>query len=111
MNAASLASGPVAPGSLAAAFGSFSLDAAAQSSAVPLPGVLTGLSTRFESGSGIDAPLFYSSGSQVNLQIPWELSGLTSVSTEAMLDGAAGPAQTIKLAPFAPGIFTTNGQG
>jgi uncharacterized protein (TIGR03437 family) len=33
------------------------------------------------------------------------------VPVSALLNGISGPAQTLKLAPFAPGIFAANGQG
>ncbi len=107
VNAASSAA-PVAPGSIASAYGNFLLSSASEASAVPLPTNLGGLSLTF---GGTKAPLFYASGGQVNLQVPWELAGQTQASLTATLAGQTGAAQTVTLAPFAPGIFTLNGQG
>jgi uncharacterized protein (TIGR03437 family) len=57
------------------------------------------------------APLYYASGSQTNLQVPWELSGQTQTTISAVANGQTGAAQTVSLANFAPGIFSMNGQG
>jgi uncharacterized protein (TIGR03437 family) len=48
---------------------------------------------------------------QVTLQIPWELAGQTQTSIVATVNGAASSAQTVFLAPFAPGIFSINMTG
>jgi uncharacterized protein (TIGR03437 family) len=109
-NTASAAPGKVAPGSMATLFGAFGLNAPAQSSGVPLPRTLSGFALQFQGNSGLTAPLFYVSTGQVNLQIPWELAG-QAAQVNGVLNGHPGPAATISLAPFAPGIFTANGQG
>jgi len=109
VNAASYAAGaPLAPGSIVAVFGSFSLSTPSQSSGLPLPTSLGGISVQFDS---LPAPLFYVSGGQVNLQVPWEMATQTTSALSASLNGQAGAAQTVQLAPFSPGIFTTNAQG
>jgi uncharacterized protein (TIGR03437 family) len=100
---------PVAPGSIASAFGNFLLTSSAADANLPLSTGLLGLSLEF--GGGTLAPLFYASGGQVNLQVPWELAGQSRTTLAATLDGLFGAAQTVNLAPFAPAIFTTNGQG
>jgi uncharacterized protein (TIGR03437 family) len=99
---------PVAPGSIASVFGSFFVPplGATQS---PLPAGLSGLSLAF--GSTPPAPLFYVSGGQVNLQVPWELAGQPQTNLAATLNGSAGTAQMVNLATFAPAIFTINAQG
>jgi beta-glucosidase len=108
VNAASSAAGaPVAPGSIVSVYGDFLLSAAFGAPAVPLPMSLGGLSLAFGTA---DAPLFYASNGEVNLQIPWELSG-NQASLTASLSGQTSAPQTVHLAPFAPGIFTLNGQG
>jgi uncharacterized protein (TIGR03437 family) len=66
-------SGTVAPGSIAAVYGSFPLNSPAQALSVPLPTSLSQLSMQFAGGQ--PAPLFYVSAGQVNIQIPWELAG------------------------------------
>jgi uncharacterized protein (TIGR03437 family) len=110
VNAASYASGgAVAPGSIASAFGSFLLTSPAGAAGVPLPTSLSGLSMQF--GSGTKVPLIYAANGQVNFQVPWELAGLSQSSLTATFSGQASTAQNVSLAPFAPGIFSTNAQG
>ncbi len=110
VNVASYASGrAVAPGSIAAVFGSFLLNSAAGATSLPLPLNLAGLSMTFS--GGLQTPLFYASGGQVNIQVPWELTGQTQAALSVTSSGQTSPAQTVDLAPYAPGIFTTNSQG
>ncbi|MGA2588656.1 MAG: hypothetical protein ABSH32_01960 [Bryobacteraceae bacterium] len=109
VNAASDAPGPVAPGSIASVYGTFPLSASFKATGVPLPTNLSGLSLQF--GGATAAPLFYASDLQVNLQAPWELAGQAQTSLTATLGGQTSSAQTVALAPFAPGIFSTNAQG
>jgi len=108
VNAASLLAGPVAPGSIVAVFGSFGLNSPSQADAVPLPTALTGFSIEI---GGVNAPLFYASGTQANLQVPWELAGQSSATAAATVNGVTGPSRTVQLAPSAPAIFTMNGTG
>jgi len=109
VNAASSAPNtPVAPGSIASVYGNFQLGAGQYwASSVPLPTSLGGLSLAF---GVIGAPLFYASNGQVNLQIPWELSGQSSSLAATLAEETSSP-QMVNLAPFAPGIFSINGQG
>jgi uncharacterized protein (TIGR03437 family) len=104
VNGGSFASGPLAPGSIAGVFGSFGFASPPQPGSAPLPTTLMGMSIQFD--EGINAPLFYASPGQANIQIPWELAGQSTVSVRAVLNGIIGPSQNLRLAPFAPGIFT-----
>lgn len=106
VNAASLKSGPVAPGSIATAFGTFSISSAS-APGTPLPTSLAGLSIQF--GSVFTAPLFSVSANQVNFQVPWGV--YIGLPISAMLNSQLGPDQAIGIAEVAPGIFSTNGQG
>jgi len=107
-NAASYATGAVAPGSIAAVFGSFPVTSPSTAPGAPWPTSLGGLSVQFDT---TQAPLYYASGSQVNLQVPWEVSGQTQTTINATSNGQVGAAQTVSLATYAPGIFSMNGQG
>jgi beta-glucosidase len=108
VNAASSAPGaPVAAGSIASVYGNFLLSAPVWAPGIPLPTSLGGLSLAF---GAVEAPLFYASSGQVNLQIPWELGGQPPAVT-ATLAGQTSAPQTVNLAPFAAGIFSMNGQG
>ena len=109
VNVASYATGAVAPGSIAAVYGSFLLSSTSVASGVPWPTSLSGLSLQF--GSGMHAPIYYASGGQVNIQVPWELAGQTQASLTATVNGQTSAPQTVNLASFAPGIFSMNGQG
>jgi uncharacterized protein (TIGR03437 family) len=107
LNVASYAPGPVAPGSIAAVFGSFPISSTSSASDAPWPTSLAGLSLQF--ADEVQAPMYYASGQQVNIQVPWELTGQTSL-TATLNDRTSAP-QTLTLASFAPGIFSMNGQG
>ena len=110
VNSAGNAGGaPLAPGSLATAYGSFLLTAGTSATGTPLPTSLSGLS--IQAGTNLLAPLFYAGAGQVNLQVPWELAGQTQVALSATLGGRAGAAQIVNLAAYSPGIFSVNSQG
>jgi len=110
VNAASYAAEmPLAPGSIATAYGSFVLAAPAAAAASPLPTSLAGLSMQFSNGT--QAPLFFADLAQVNFQVPWELAGQSQTSLAAALYGQSGAGQLLSLAPFSPGIFSINSQG
>ncbi|HTR37966.1 MAG TPA: hypothetical protein VMH80_18785 [Bryobacteraceae bacterium] len=100
---AGFATGPVAAGSMVAIFGT-NLGATSLPSATPLPAMLGGTQIYFDT---IPAPLFYVSPTQVVAQVPMELYGKTSALVTPVNNGVPGIAQTVKLAPFAAGIFTT----
>ncbi|HXE76308.1 MAG TPA: hypothetical protein VNN18_11845 [Candidatus Xenobia bacterium] len=110
VNAASFAPGaPVAPGSIVAVFGAgLSLDTA-QAAATPLPTMLAGARMLFD--QSVAVPKFFASPSQVNIQIPWQLSGHSEAILTDNVQGLPSDPITVNLAPFAPGIYTTNSQG
>lgn len=108
LNAASNLPGPIAPGSIAVAYGSFLLESSSSADKTPWPITLGGLSAKFGS---TEVPLYYVSGSQVNFQVPWELTNSSQSLIAPTVEGETGAGQTVSIAPFAPGIFTTNSQG
>jgi uncharacterized protein (TIGR03437 family) len=109
VNGASQLTTPVAPGGIATVYGILPLSAPSQATSATLPTSLAGLSIQL--GGGVEAPLFYASSGQVNLQVPWELAGQSQVPLTAIVNGQSGAAQMINLSPFSPGIFSMNGQG
>jgi uncharacterized protein (TIGR03437 family) len=110
VNVASAEAGAVAPGSIAAVFGSFPISSPSMASSVPWPTSLSGLSMQFS--GGVQVPLVYASAGQVNIQIPWELAGQTQTQlTATTMGGQTSTPQSVTLASYAPGIFSTNGQG
>ena len=100
---------PLAPGSLATAFGSFPVSAPIPATTLPLPPSLGGISLVF--GNNQPAPLLYAAPEYVNFQVPWEFAGMAQVTVVAMGNGLISAAQTVSLAPFAPAIFSLNTQG
>jgi len=84
---------PIAPGSIAAVFGSgFGTSTAGVT-------VLVG---------GIAAPLFGVYGTQINFQVPWQLSGQTQTALTVTSGDLTSASITVPLAASAPGIFLLN---
>lgn len=99
---------PVAPGSIAAVFG-YNLGASiAAATTYPLPLTLGGSS--FVIG-GTSAPLFMTSCSQANMQVPWEVAGQTQAPVTATVGGLISSQEPAVITPFAPGIFSLNQTG
>src|SRR5262249_8489359 len=92
LNAASYAlNAPVAAGSMAAVCGSFRRAASISSSGAPPPPMLAGLSFKF--ASAFPVPLVFVSAAQVNIQVPWELTGQTQALLTAEIGGLASAGQ------------------
>jgi uncharacterized protein (TIGR03437 family) len=100
---------PVAAGSIAGVFGT-NLSIGQASSMVPTPLPDTLAQSSFTIG-GVVAPLFFAMPGQVNLQIPWELTGQTQSPVVATVNGSISNSEMVPIAPFAPGIFTMNASG
>jgi uncharacterized protein (TIGR03437 family) len=105
LNSASYTSS-IVPGGLASLFGA---NFSAQSClSYGLSTTLCGVSVTM---NGIAVPLLYVGGSQVNLQIPWELQGQASASVQVLANGVSSPAVTTGVVTQAPAIFTLNQAG
>ncbi len=98
INAASYGAS-VAPGSIAVTIGN------------PFFTITPGANVSVQFDGGPPAPIFYISGSQIGIQIPWELSGKSQTTVTVTVDGQASDPQPVDLIAFAPGIFTANGPG
>jgi uncharacterized protein (TIGR03437 family) len=114
VHAASFASGEaLAPGSIVSAFGRKMAQSDA-ASAIPLPKTLGGATVTI---GGVDAPLYFSSEGQINLQVPFELAPNSRPQVVIKTRPAGAPAdlftvpETITIAAARPGIFTTNQGG
>ena len=102
VNAATYASGaPMAPGSVAAIFGSYLTLKPDTSFSGPVA-ALGGTTVEI---NGIAAPIYATTQAQVNVEIPWELAGLAEASLKLTVDGQESAPVTIKLADSAPYIF------
>lgn len=100
---------PVVAGSIAAVFG-VNLSIGQLGSTDPLPLSNTLAQSSFVIG-GHATPMYFASPGQVNLQIPWELSGQTQTQITATVAASESAAQNVVLAAFAPGIYTLNQSG
>lgn len=110
VNSGNFASGkPVAPGTIVTLFGGGFAAGTAVATDTPLPGSLGGVSVAV---NGVIAPLFFVSPNQINLQVPFEVSG-----SQATVVVNTGPAQSaplaISLTAASPAIYTvlSNGSG
>ena len=104
----------VAPGSIVSVFGSNLASGLNHATQLPLETTLGGATLNI---GGVEAPLFFSSGGQVNAQIPFELApnSRPHVVVQTRRDGSGPEAvtvpETITLAEARPGIFSINQQG
>jgi uncharacterized protein (TIGR03437 family) len=104
---------PLAPGSIAAIFGS-DLNNGSQNAASSfgedgrLVTTLGGASVKV---NGIAAPVFYSFPGQVGVQIPFEVEGQDTALVEVTVAGQTSEPRSVFLASAAPGIFTLNQAG
>jgi uncharacterized protein (TIGR03437 family) len=112
-NAASGASGAIAPGEMVAIKGSdlgpasgvsFSLD--------PVTGLVdTSLSGTQVFFGSYAAPITYSSAGQINAIVPYEVAGQSQITMQVQYQGASSAGTALQVATSAPGAFTFNGTG
>ena len=111
VSAASFQGSTLAPGTIAAAFGS---DLATQTLAagLPLPTNLAGTQVKVRDGSGTEflAPIFFVSPGQVNYVLP---EGIPAGQAEVSITSGAGVASSgvVQITPVAPGVFSANSNG
>jgi uncharacterized protein (TIGR03437 family) len=113
-NAASLASGPVAPGEAVSIFGSGMGPEAGVSALIDPASLLgtemAGTEVLFD---GVPAPLFYTQSNQVNAQVPYTVAGNATTNIEVLYQGTPVNTLSVAVATSAPGVFATaiNGDG
>ena len=102
---------PLAPGAIVSLFGQNLADTVAVADSLPLPRNLGRVRVKF---GGYEAPIFFVSPTQVNAQVPFELTGYSS-SVALEKDTAQGTivsaAVPVALSTGAPGVFTYSGDG
>ncbi len=108
VNAASLTAGAVSPGSIVSVFGTGLAGQTATATQLPLPTTLGGSAFTF---GGAAAEMFFASPGQANILVPRSLEGTASAQLVPTRDGVSGPAATVSLTPFAPGVFTMDQSG
>jgi uncharacterized protein (TIGR03437 family) len=110
VNAASFVTGPgIAPGSYISIFGSnLSLGPGGEGTA-NLPVSIQSVSVSFDvpaANLSVAGHLIYVNPQQVNVQVPWELSGQTSVQMKVSIESASGAVFTAPVSDYSPGVFT-----
>lgn len=113
VNAASLLTGPVAPGEIVTIFGTGigpeSTVLGSQDAAGLFPREVAQVKVLFD---GRPAPLFYVQAQQINVQAPIEISGKATVEVEIFYQGTSRGKVTVPVANAAPGVFTVgSGKG
>ena len=112
-NAASGASGPLAPGELITIKGtglgpvsgiSFGIDPKTKGVDPTLAGTRVLI-------DGFPAPITYASAVQVNAIVPFEMTGRTQAKLHLDFGGVPSVNQSVTIAPAAPGLFTFNSTG
>ena len=115
VNNASFAPHPaaLAPGSIAAVFGSDLNDGSMVpfSSLGPDEKLVTSLGGASVTINNMPVPMFYSTPGQLGVQIPFELAGQTSATIQVIVGDQASVSRTIFVDAVAPGIFTLSQDG
>ena len=102
---------PVARGGIASIFGADLADTTAGADSLPLPNEMGGVKVKF---NGMEAPLFFVSPGQINVQVPWELEGFSAsmvIEKQTPTGTVVSAAAPVALANGAPGIFSRSGTG
>jgi uncharacterized protein (TIGR03437 family) len=96
----------IAPGEFISLFGS-GLAAAKTVATPPYPALLGGVTVTV---NGILAPIYLVSPTQLNILVPYSVTGATATIV-AKNNGVASNSVTVPLAATAPGVFTLNSSG
>jgi len=106
---------PVAPGSMAAVFGTSLNDGSMVlfSSFDKSGKLVTTLGGASVLVNGVPAPMFYSTPGQLGFQVPFELATAGSATLKVTVAGQTSAAITVPVDGLAPGLFSTgqNGKG
>lgn len=109
VDAASLRAGQgLAPGSYISIFGTGLSEVTRVFSTPYLPISLSGVSVSFDAPArriSVPGALHFVSDQQINVQIPWELQGLTSVQMKVSIGNISSAVFNVPLNEFSPGIF------
>jgi uncharacterized protein (TIGR03437 family) len=111
-----LGSSAVAPGEIAAIFGTSLTDGTSclPPSCNPVLGSNGRLNITMAGAqvtvNGIPAPIFYAAPTQLGIQIPFEVTGTSATAVVSVAGQASAPA-TVAVAPASPGIFTATSDG
>lgn len=113
LNGASFVKGQaITIGSLVSIFGTNLASATAQADTIPLSMSLGGVSVQFVNGNtSLPAPMLFVVGSQLNVQVPWNLvppNTTQNVSVVVTSNNVASAPAQVTVGSFSPGIFATS---
>jgi len=96
----------LAPGSYTTIFGTALADATQVESTTSLPAALSDVSVSFD-GGGLSLPghIHFVSPGQINVQIPWEFQGQSSVAMKVTVSLLPSNVYNVPLAAYSPGVF------
>ncbi len=95
-----------APGSYISIFGTGLADNTGQTSTASLPLAINLVSVSFDAGNlSLPGRLYYVNPNQVNVQVPWELRGQTSVQVKINLEFSKSNVVTLLLVTASPAFF------
>jgi len=101
--------GGLAPGSIVTIFGvGLSASSNAQAVVFPLPTELGGTVVQL---NGASVAMLFASASQLNLQIPFEITAGGFASGTVQADGIRGGTFSFSVSQFSPGLFSMTGDG
>ncbi len=106
VNAASLAAGPVAPGSIVSIFGTGMGPAAGASGTVALGMLDIKIADTQVTFDGVPGALFYASAGQINAQVPFEMAGHATTVVEVFEHTQSRGKATLTVVDAAPAFFT-----
>jgi uncharacterized protein (TIGR03437 family) len=115
VNAASLVGGAIAPGELISIFGSNFLSSGLQVNAAEnnvIPATLSNLRVGFSgNGTGADGVITAATPNQINVFVPYEIAGSTSVTISVSADYVGSSSVTVPVAQSAFGLSTADASG
>jgi uncharacterized protein (TIGR03437 family) len=106
VNAATYANQPAAPGSYIALFGNNLASSASNESTPYLPIALNQVTVSFDNPNlSVPGHIVFVSPGQVNVQVPWELQGQSSVQIKVSVTDSSGVVYTLPLGTYSPALF------
>ncbi len=100
---------PVAPGSIISLFGADLGGETASAGEVPLPSNLSGICV---TANDVPMPLFFTSPTQINAQLPPELAaGNVTIAVRSRTSGRSSPGVAVRVNATAPGVFAVEAGG
>jgi uncharacterized protein (TIGR03437 family) len=110
VNSASYLSGAVAPGELVTIFGANLGPASGVQGALDGDLVATNVESTEILVGGVAAPILYASSSQINIAIPFGVTGSTA-EVQVLYQGQPTASATVPVQPASPAVFSSDGSG